>query len=81
MRTRAMHTECKLYYDSPAHVEVGHFLRSNGGSVYFVTEVRRNSKRRFRKHLRCLRWPPAELPDHAVVHPICWYPRRKRPRM
>lgn len=75
---RQPYTECKLYYDGNARVEEGHYLRMPAGSAYWVQAIRRDRRRPYRVHLRCLRWPVEEIPSDAVVHPLFWYPRSKR---
>lgn len=72
------YTPCKLYYDGNAAVEVGHFLRTPAGSAYAIQNVRRDRKREYRVHLNCLRWPEAEIPAGATVHPLHWYKRQRR---
>ena len=68
----------RLYYDSPRGVEPGHFLRSNGGSLYLVRAVRRSPTVRFRKYLTVARLGRADPPPDAVVHPLYWYSRVRR---
>lgn len=75
------YTPCKLYYDGARGLEVGHFLQTPAGSAYQVIEIRQDGKRAYRKHLQCVRWPVADIPAEAVVHPLHWYKReRKRAR-
>lgn len=76
---RAPYTECKLYVDGIHDLEVGHYLRTPGGSGYFVSEVKQSPTRPARRNLRCLRWPIAEIPPKAIVHDLYWYPRTKKP--
>src|ERR1700741_836643 len=76
---RQPYTECSIYVDGIPQLEVGHYLRTPGGSGYLVTSLRQNRKRTYRRTLRCLRWPVAEIPVEAVVHDLHWYPRRKKP--
>lgn len=73
-----MYTPCKLYYDSPRPLEVGDFLKTPAGSAYQVQTIRQDRKRALRRHLGCMRWPPAEIPPDATVHPLHWYPRKKK---
>lgn len=78
---RAPYTECKLYVDGIPQLEVGQYLRTPGGSGYFVTAIRQSPSRPQRRNLRCLRWPPKEIPADAVVHELHWYrrtPKRER---
>lgn len=77
---RPPYTECRLYYDAGLRrgVEVGHYLLTPGGSGYFITALRHNQHRPGRVHLTCLRWPPEEIPGDAKVHPLVWYPRKRR---
>jgi len=78
---RQPYTPCKLYVDGIFALDVGHFLVTNGGSAYLVQGIRQNQKRRFRRHLDCVRWPADELPDGATVHSLSWYPRKRRRAM
>jgi hypothetical protein len=78
VRSRQPYTECRIYIDGLFGLEVGHYIRTAGGSGYFVTEVRQNRKRVHRRHLRCLRWPVAEIPADAVVHELRWYARKRK---
>jgi hypothetical protein len=71
-------TPCKLFYDGRATVEVGDYLRTPAGSAYLVQSVRVNRNRSYRKHLECVRWPVNEIPADATVHPLHWYPRKKK---
>jgi hypothetical protein len=77
--SRQPYTECSIYYDGARGLEVGHYLATPAGSGYLVTSIRQNSKRPQRKHLKCLRWPKAEIPADSVVHPLYWYSRDKKP--
>ena len=76
---REPYTSCKLYVDGMPALEVGHYLRTPGGSGYFVAELRQHRTRPQRRNLRCLRWPVNEIPDDATVHELHWYRRIKRP--
>jgi hypothetical protein len=78
MRTRAPYTPCKLFYDGAADLKVGHYLKTPAGSAYLVQSVRQNRNRPYRQHLECLRWPVVEIPKRARVHPLYWYPRKKK---
>lgn len=78
MRSRPPYTPCKLYYDGACNLKVGHYLKTPAGSAYLVQEIRQNKRRAYRKHLQCLRWPVAEIPKRAKVHPLFWYPRTKK---
>jgi hypothetical protein len=73
------YSACKLYYDGAANLAIGDYLVTPGGSAYLVQTIRQNRNRPYRKHLDCLRWPKAEIPDGAKVHPLHWYKRQKRP--
>jgi len=75
---RQPYTECKLYVDGIPQLAVGDYLRTTG-SGYLVTEIRQSPRRPTRRNLRCLRWPPAEIPADATVHELHWYARRKKP--
>jgi hypothetical protein len=78
MMKRAPFTPCKLYVDGIPRLRCGHYIRSNGGSVYLVQTMRQNRNRPQRRHLDCVRWPPDQIPRGAVVHEIRWYPRGKK---
>lgn len=75
---RQPYTECRIYVDGMPELQVGDYIRTAGGSAYCVTEMRQNSRRPYRRHLRCLRWPIAEIPDDATVFELRWYKRAKR---
>lgn len=77
-RSRLPYTPCKLFYDSGALLEAGHYLRTSAGSAYLVQTVRINRRRTYRKHLDCVRWPLADIPAGAVVHPLIWYSRNRK---
>ena len=70
MRPTRYFTSTHLYYDSPRHVAVGDFIRSNGESVYLVDHIRRSPTKRFRKYLNVLRFDPKQVPADAVAHPL-----------
>lgn len=76
--TRAPYTPCKLYVDGVFALEVGHFLVTTGGSAYLVQGIRQNKRRRFRRHLQCVRWPREEIPQDATVHEFTWYKRQRK---
>ncbi len=68
------YSECRIFYDS--HVAEGDYiLTANGKTAYFVTAVRASPRIRHRKYLRCLRWPPNEIPPGATVRHLRWYKR------
>jgi hypothetical protein len=75
MMQRPPYTECKLYVDGIPSLDVGHYLRTPGGSGYQVVGIRQSMSRPFRRNLRCLRWPVDEIPVDAVVHDLHWYKR------
>ena len=75
---RAPYTECQLYVDGMPSLQVGHYIRTRGGSGYWVTGMRQNKRRPQRRHLRCLRWPVEEIPPDATVHELVWYSRSRR---
>lgn len=79
MTPRQPYTECRIYVDGIPQLEVGHYLRTPGGSGYLVTELRPNRRRPYRRNLRCVRWPVDEIPADATVFELHWYPRRKKP--
>lgn len=78
MRTRTPYTECKLYYDGARLVLAGQYLKTPAGSAYWIQGVRHSKTIPGRVHLKCLRWPVAEIPPEATVHPLHWYARPKR---
>lgn len=75
---RQLYMPCKLYVDGVFALEVGHFLVSNGGSAYLVQGIRQNRRRRFRRHLDCVRWPVDDIPENAITHSFTWYSRKRR---
>jgi hypothetical protein len=77
-RSRPAYSEVRLYVDGIFALDVGHFLRTNGGSVYMVQSIRQSPSRRHRRYLRCLRWPVAEVPAEAKVWELTWYRRKRR---
>lgn len=78
MRSRAPYTPCKLFYDGARALEVGHYLKTPAGSAYLIQSIRQNRNRAYRQHLDCVRWPAAEIPEGAKVHPLYWYARKKK---
>lgn len=77
---RAPYTECRLYVDGIPSLQEGDYLRTPGGSGYFVVAIRQSPTRPYRRNLRVLRWPVTEIPVGSKVHPLHWYPRSKGPR-
>lgn len=75
---RQPYTECKLYVDGIPLLAAGDFLRTSGGSAYCVVELMASRSRPHRRNLRCLRWPPDEIPADAKVFELHWYPRGKK---
>lgn len=75
---RTPYTPCKLFYDGGQTLDVGHFLKTPGGSAYLIQKVRRNKNRSYRQHLDCVRWPIEEIPVDALTHPLHWYARKKK---
>lgn len=81
-RARQPYTPCKLFYDGARELRIGDYLKTPAGSAYLVQKIRQNRNRPYRRHLECVRWPAAEIPGDARVHPLHWYPRtRKRGRV
>ena len=80
MMRRAPYTPCKLFIDGVLILEPGDYLKTPGGSAYLVQSMRFDRKRSYRRHLQCLRWPVAEIPPSANVHPLHWYSRQRRAR-
>lgn len=72
------YSPCKLFYDGFESLAVGDYLKTPGGSAYLIQSVRINRNRAYRQHLDCVRWPAAEIPRGATVHPLHWYPRRRK---
>lgn len=62
------YTEAKIYYD--AHVGEGEYLKTPGGSAYYVARVRPHRTIRRRLNLVVLRWPVDEIPVGATVRPL-----------
>ncbi|MFG5864574.1 hypothetical protein [Metapseudomonas sp. CR1201] len=75
MKKRAPYTPCKLYIDGADGLQAGDYITTSGGSAYLVQQVRQNGRRPERKHLQCLRWPAAEIPDDARCYQLTWYRR------
>ncbi|MGV3723806.1 MAG: hypothetical protein ACO1SX_23150 [Actinomycetota bacterium] len=71
---------CRLFCDwaGDPPPEPGWYLRSNGGSVYFIDAQRPTRGRPSRLVLSCIRTDPADVPTDAVVYDFTWYPRKKR---
>lgn len=78
MAARAPYTPCKLFIDGADGLDVGDYITTPAGSAYLVQAVRVSSTRPERKHLQCLRWPKAEIPDDARRMEMIWYSRDKR---
>lgn len=78
MKGRQPYTECKLYVDGIPQLQPGHYLRTRGGSGYYVAEMRQSPTRPRRRNLRCIRTPVADIPTGAIVHELVWYPRAKK---
>lgn len=83
-RSRPMYSVVRIYYDvhPEQDLDVGHFLQtqSRHRTTYFVESVRISPTRPERRWLRCLRWPPDQVPADATVWPLVWYPRKKKAR-
>jgi hypothetical protein len=69
---------CRLYYDADTTVLDGHYLLTPAGSAYLVTRVRPHRTRPGRFNLQCLRWPKADVPEGATIHPLHWYQRKRK---
>lgn len=78
-RAGVPYTPCSLFYDGFESLAVGDYLKTPAGSAYLIQAVRINRNRAYRQHLQCVRWPLAEIPRGARVHPLYWYPRKKKP--
>jgi hypothetical protein len=77
-RSRPPYSEVRLYVDGIFALDVGHYLRTRGGSAYLVQAIRRSPSRPHRRYLTCLRWPVAEIPVDAKVWMLNWYRRKRR---
>lgn len=75
---RQPYTECGLFVDGIFALEVGHYLRTAGGSGYYVSRIRQSRTKPHRRNLRCIRTPVAEIPADATVHELRWYKRTKK---
>lgn len=75
---KAPYTPCKLYVDGFPDLMVGDYITTSGGSAYLVQASRQSQTRPERKHLQCLRWPIAEIPEGANRFELFWYSRSKR---
>lgn len=78
MRTKPAYSECRIYVDGCPELAVGDYMVTTGGSGYRVQSIRQDKKREHRRHLACLRWPIAEIPEGANVFEFRWYPRKKK---
>lgn len=67
----------RITYDSECSISLDHVLKTPSGRAYRILELRRQmrGKHAGRYHLRCI--VIDEIPDDAIVHPICWYSRDK----
>lgn len=72
---RAPYTPCKLYVDGAEGISVGDFIVTAAGSAYLVQTLRVNKNKPYRKHMDCLRWPRAEVPEDARCYTLTWYRR------
>lgn len=75
------YTPVKLNMIGFAKLEPGQYMRQETtGASYLIQEARPSKKTRGKTNLRCLRWPPDEVPADAVVHWFTWNTRKKRLR-
>lgn len=67
----------RITYDGEP-VQEGEAMRTPSGRLYVVTYVRVQHRGLHvgRQYLRCL--VVDEISDGTVVHPLVWYPRKKR---
>lgn len=72
---RSPYTSCKLYIDGADDLSVGDYIVTSAGSAYLVQTLRVNRNRPERKHMDCLRWPRAEIPEDARCFALNWYRR------
>ena len=75
---RQPYTPCKIYADGFEGLQVGDYITTAGGSAYLVQAMRISKTNPNRKHLNCLRWPIAEIPEDATRFELFWYSRNKR---
>lgn len=66
---------CRLYVDGIPQLQVGDYLRTDGGSVYEVVGIRPSPTITGRRYLRCIRTAPDAVLDGARVWPLHWYRR------
>lgn len=69
-----------LRYDTDQQVADGQYLRTTAGTCYLVLSARPSARIPGRWNLRVVRWPAADIPASALVHPLFWYSRKRRPR-
>lgn len=69
------YTPCKLYVDGADGIAAGDYIVTSGGSAYLVQMVRVGRSRPERKHMKCLRWPIADVPGDARCFTLTWYAR------
>lgn len=68
-------TPCKLYIDGATGLSSGDFIVTSGGSAYLVQATRPSPSKPERLYLKCLRWPPGEIPEDAKCYHLNWYRR------
>jgi hypothetical protein len=67
-----------IYYDSPREIKIGEVLRTPTDRFYIIAELRRQKKGKYegRWHIKAI--VSDKAPEGAKVHPIYWYPRKKK---
>ena len=70
--------EVSLYYDGCQQLEPDNCLQTPTGRTYYITHVRVQTRgqHRGRQHLRAV--VVEKPPEGSKVHPIYWYPRKRR---
>ncbi|MBJ2290737.1 hypothetical protein JFT44_12405 [Pseudomonas sp. MF5691] len=69
------YTPCKLYVDGAEGIQVGDYITTAAGSAYLVQTLRVSRTKPERKHMDCLRWSMAQIPDDARCYQLTWYAR------
>lgn len=78
IRNKGDGSSCMLYVDGLPALAVGHYLRTDGGSVYEVIGIRPSPGIKGRRYLRCIRTAPADVPSEARVWTLHWYRRKNK---
>lgn len=69
-----------LTYDSPREIRPGEYLQTTTGRSYLLMDVRQQAKGKHtgRWHIKAMVVDRSEIPPGAVIHPIYWYPRKRK---